>query len=31
MLDAVSAALAYYRDVIRAVDAEKRQALFYKL
>jgi hypothetical protein len=31
MLDAVSAVLAYYRDVIRAVDTEERQALSYKL
>jgi hypothetical protein len=31
MLGAISATLAYYRDVIRAVDAEERQALSYKL
>jgi hypothetical protein len=31
MLGAVSAAPAYYRGVIRAIDAKERQALSYKL
>jgi hypothetical protein len=31
MLDAVNTVLAYYRGVIRAVNAEERQALSYKL
>jgi hypothetical protein len=31
MLSAVSAVPAYYKDVIKAVNAEERQALSYKL